>query len=121
EKPTVLQPVEVPATYLNEIATLNSEFDDISGQHEITRGNTPSQVTSGTAISFLQEQDDTKLAYQVAGIERNKAKMGRHYLKYAERYWQDGRTVKIVGQDGAFESQLWQKNAMQGNTDVIIQ
>lgn len=121
EKPTVLQPVEVPATYLNEIATLNAEFDDISGQHEITRGNTPSQVTSGTAISFLQEQDDTKLAYQVAGIERNKAKMGRHYLKYAERYWQDGRTVKIVGQDGAFESQLWQKNAMQGNTDVIIQ
>lgn len=119
--PTPLPAVEAPATMQVELDRLNSDFDDISGQHEITRGNTPSQVTSGTAIAYLQEQDDTKLAYQVAGIERATAKLGKHYLKYAAKYWQDGRTVKIVGRDGAFESEVWQKNTMEGNTDVIVQ
>lgn len=112
---------DVPASYPMEIDRLTAEFDDISGQHEITRGNTPSQVTSGTAISFLQEQDESKLHYQVAGIERATAKYGRHYLKFAVVYWQDGRLVKIVGKDGDFEAKHWQTNAMEGNTDVIVQ
>lgn len=119
--PTVIPASEVPQSMQVELDRLTSDFDDISGQHEITRGNTPSQVTSGTAIAYLQEQDDTKLSYQVAGIERATAKVGSHYLKYAESYWEDDRAIKIVGSDNAFESQVWKRNAMKGNTDVVVQ
>lgn len=121
QMPTILPPAEVPSTMQIELDRLISDFDDISGQHEITRGNTPSQVTSGTAISFLQEQDDTKLSYQVASIEHAIAKLGRHYLKYAAEHWDEQRLVRIVGRDGTFEALHWQRNVLRGNTDVRVQ
>ena len=121
EKPTVMPPAEIPQTMPVLLDRLTSDFDDISGQHEITRGNTPSQVTSGTAISFLQEQDDSKLAYQVAGIEHAVQKLGRHYLKYVQKYWDDERLLRIVGSDGTFEAMHWKGSDLRGNTDVRVQ
>lgn len=119
--PSLVPGIEVPGSMGNELDRLASDFDDISGQHEITRGNTPAQVTSGTAISFLQEQDDSKLAYQVAGIEHAVQRLGTHYLKYAVNYWNDTRLVRVVGSDGDFEAKHWRGSDLRGNTDVRIQ
>lgn len=121
DRPTVIPGVEVPASMHMELDRLNSDFDDISGQHEITRGNTPSQVTSGTAISFLQEQDDSKLTYQVAGIENNIQKLGKHYLKFVSNYWEGPRVVRVVGKDQDFEAKHWKGSDLRGNTDVRVQ
>lgn len=122
EKPTVLPGVEVPSSMHAEVQSLAAEFDDISGQHEITRGNTPnSQITSGTAIAFLQEQDDTKLAYQVAGIEHCVQKLGTHYLKYAAKYWNEERLIRVVGKNSDFEARSWRGSDLRGNTDVRVQ
>jgi hypothetical protein len=119
--PTEMRAAEVPQSMHIELDRLSSDFDDISGQHEITRGNTPSQVTSGTAISFLQEQDDSKLSYQVASIEGCMQKLGTHYLKYVASYWTDERLVKIVGRDNDYEAKRWRGADLRGNTDVRIQ
>lgn len=119
--PTPFPGVEVPQSMQQELDRLTSDFDDISGQHEISRGNTPAQVTSGTAIAFLQEQDDTKLAYQVFSIEHCMQRMGTHYLKYVAKYWDDARLVRITGKDSNFESLMWKGNDLKGNTDVKIQ
>jgi hypothetical protein len=119
--PTPIPGVEVPQSMHQELDRLNSDFDDISGQHEISRGNTPSQVTSGTAISFLQEQDDTKLAYQFASIERSIQRLGTHYLKLVAKYWDEERLVKVVGRDNDFEVKHWKGSDLKGNTDVRVQ
>lgn len=121
EKPDILPGVEIPQTMSMELDRLNSDFDDISGQHEITRGNTPAQVTSGTAIAFLQEQDDSKLAYQVASIEAAVEKLGKHYLRYVATYWGDERLIRIVGKDNNFEAIQWKGSDLRGNTDVRVQ
>lgn len=119
--PVPMPAAEVPATMPMELDRLSSDFDDISGQHEISRGNTPAQVTSGTAISFLQEQDDTKLSYQVASIEYAIQTLGRHYLKLVAKYWETERLIKVVGKDNYVQSLLWKGNDLRGNTDVIVQ
>lgn len=121
EKPSILPAVDVPVSYVNELTQLTQEFDDISGQHEISRGTTPSQVTSGTAIAFLQEQDDTKLHDQVASIEHAMEKLGTHYLKYVSTYWSDDRVVKVTGNNNSFEAMHWKKGSLKGNTDVKVQ
>lgn len=120
-KPEAMQGVEVPASFSNELDRLAQDFDDISGQHEISRGNTPPQVTSGTAIAFLQEQDDTMLSYQVASIEHCIERLGRHYLKFVLTYWDEARMIKITGKDGAFEVRHWKGSDLRGNTDVQVQ
>lgn len=121
EKPQILPAVEVPNSYVNELTQLTQEFDDISGQHEISRGGTPSGITSGTAIAFLQEQDDTKLADQVASIEAAMEKLGNHYLKYVTTYWSDDRIIKVTGNNNSFEAMHWKKGSLKGNTDVKVQ
>lgn len=119
--PIPLPAMEIPATMPAELDRLNSDWDDISGQHEITRGNTPSQVTSGTAISFLQEQDDTKLSSQVASIEHAIERLGGHHLKLVSKYWNQPRIVKVVGKDNTVEAMAWQGSDLKGNTDVVVQ
>lgn len=122
EKPEVLPGAEVPMSFVTEIQQLQVEFDDISGQHEISRGGTPnSAISSGTAIAFLQEQDDAKLNYQVSSIENAQEMLGKHYLTFASSYWDNNRLVRITGKDNAFEALHWKKGMLKGNTDVKIQ
>jgi hypothetical protein len=121
DKPTVIAGVEVPASMHNELDRLNEDFDDISGQHEVSRGEAPTSITSGTAISYLQEQDDANLTYQVASIEYAIELLGKHYLKYVTRYWDEERLIKITGKDNDFEAKKWKGSDLRGNTDVKIQ
>lgn len=119
--PTELRASEVPSSFYQELDQLRNEFDDLSGQHEISDGQTPSGVTSGTAISFLQEQDDTGLTYQVAGIEHAVQLLGTHYLRYVTSYWGDERIIRVAGRNNTYESIHWKKSASKGNTDVKVQ
>jgi hypothetical protein len=122
EKPEVMQGVEVPASFVTELQQLAQEFDDISGQHEISRGETSlSSLTSGTAIAYLQEQDDAKLNYQVSSIENACELLGKHYLHMASSYWSDSRLVRITGKNSSFEALHWKRGMLKGNTDVKIQ
>lgn len=122
EKPELIPGAEVPASFTNEMEQLSAEFDDISGQHEISRGQTSlSSLTSGTAIAYLQEQDDSKLNYQVASIENACELMGKHYLTFAGTYWTDDRLVKTSGKNNAYEALHWKRGMLRGNTDVAIQ
>lgn len=119
--PTPINGVEAPQTFDREIQTLTQEFDDISGQHEISRGGAPADVKSGTAISFLAEQDDTKLSYKIASISFGMQLIGKHHLCYISKYWDSDRLVKISGRDNQYEALSWKQNALRGNTDVRIQ
>lgn len=119
--PQVMPVPEVPATMGIELDRLTSDFDDISGQHEITRGNTPAQVTSGTAIAFLQEQDDSKLSHQVGTIEYCMETVGRHYLKFISNYWTEERLVRVTGVENYLEARRWKGSDLRGNTDVRVQ
>ena len=108
--------------YVFELETrLHADLDDMAGQHEITRGENPSQVTAATALSYLQEQDDTKLAFAVASIEESIAKLGKHRLKLISQFWTTPRLVKIVGKDNILEVQNWQASDLRGNTDVRVE
>lgn len=122
DMPTEMKGSEVPVSFIQEIEKLQQEFDDVSGQHEISRGQTSlSSLTSGTAIAYLQEQDDAKLNYQVASIENACEKLGAHYLILASHYWDDERLIKTTGRNNTFEALHWKKGMLKGNTDVKIQ
>lgn len=118
------KPLELPQmpAYVSELEQrLHDDLDDISGQHEVSRGQNPSQVTAATALAYLQEQDDTKLAYPIASIEYAIAKLGRHYLKLFAQFITTPRMVKVVGRDAEYEVQQWSANDLRGNTDVRVE
>jgi hypothetical protein len=101
---------------------LQSDLDDMSGQHEISRGGTPnSQLTAATAISFLQEQDDSILSPTIDAQERAIRKIGCQYLALAEQFWTTERAIKIIGEDGYFDAQVFMGGAIRGNRDVRVE
>jgi hypothetical protein len=120
-KPEPLPMQNMPAYVIQELSQLLADFEDISGQHDVSRGQTPPGVTAATAISFLQEQDETMLSPSFASIEEAFEKIGYQTLCHVKQYWDTDRYVKVVGTDGQFNVMTFQGSDLRSNTDIRIE
>jgi hypothetical protein len=119
--PTPLQLTALPNYVLQEVQQLQQDMDDLVGQHEVSRGQNPSQVTAATALSFLKEQDDTVIAGVIQSLESALEEMGRQTLGLAVQFWDSERMVRTVGADGTFDAQLYQASAIKKNQDIRVE
>jgi hypothetical protein len=119
--PQPLQLQNLPSYVLQELDRIQSDMDDISGQHEVSKGNVPPGVTAATAISYLQEQDDTKLSHTIESVEEGLEKIAAHTLSHVVQYWDVPRMVKVVGTDGAFDTLMLKNSDLRGNTDIRME
>jgi len=111
----------IPEYVLLEIDRLLQDFEDISGQHQVSKGQVPPGVTAATAISFLQEQDESMLSTTFQSIEEGFEKIGYQTLCYVKQYWDTPRTVKVVGRDNQFNVIAFQGTDLRDNTDIRIE
>lgn len=118
-QPIPLQPL--PQYVLEEQDRIKEDMNDISGQHEVSQGSAPPGVTAATAISYLQEQDDTKLAYSFTSIEECVEKVAHQTLCYVQQYWDTPRKIKIAGDDGSFDVMAFEGADIRGNTDIRVE
>lgn len=84
---------------------------DIAHQHEVSRGHTPPNVRSGTAIQTLKEMDDTASVIPIRSIERASQQMGRHILHIVREMWDSPRFIYVLGETGDIET----RSFVQGN------
>lgn len=118
-KPEYLTPPPMGTEIYKNIEILNSELEFVSGQHETSHGQTPTGVTSGTAIGYLQEQDDTKLAPSIANFIACKQKYMRYLLKMIQKNYDLERTVRVAGENKKVET-LHFKGSDLTSVDVRI-
>lgn len=121
---TAPQPIPLtplPQYVIEELNRNIQDMSDISGQHEISKGQTPPGVTAATAISFLQEQDDTMLAQTIASMEAGIEKIGRHMLAHVNAFWTAERKVRVMGDNGVYETFVLSQKSLKGNTDLKIE
>lgn len=111
----------LPNYVLEEQDRIRSDMDEISGQHEVSRGQTPSGVTAATAISYLQEQDDSQLSYSYDSIEDAIEKVAHSTLCHVKQYWNTPRKIKITGADGSFDVKAFEGSDLRDNTDIRIE
>lgn len=119
--PQMIAPPPLPNYVQEQPGLVLQDMDDVSGQHEISRGQNPGQVTAATAISYLQEQDDTMLAWAIASLEGGMARIGRHLLEHVVQFWGQERLVKTAGEDSGFDAMQLSGGMLRGNTDVRVQ
>lgn len=118
--PTPLPLQNIPAYVLQDLDRTQQDINDISSQHEVSHGGAPPGVEAATAIAYLQEQDDTVLSLTIRSLERAHERVGRHLLSHAGTYWDAERTVKIMGKENWFESFVFKKSDLRGNTDFRV-
>lgn len=112
---------EIPSYVLQEQDRIIADMDEISGQHEVSRGQTPTGVTAATAISYLQEQEETKLSATYDSLEEMMEKIACLTLNYIRDYWDVPRIIKTVGVDGSFDAMVFKGSDLANNTDIRIE
>lgn len=107
-KPGYQMPVPIPAQPIpqfvtDELRILKQDFEDISGQHAVSRGQTQGGVVAATAINYLQEQDDTMNYTAYSSGEFFVEKIGKQSLAIVADMWDIPRIVRTIGTDRSFD------------------
>jgi hypothetical protein len=111
----------LPSYVAEELNRIYSDMADISGQHEVSQGSVPPGVTAATAISFLQEQDESLISSFYDSLEESIEKTAHQTLTYVRDYWDVPRLVRIVGIDGTFDAQTFKGSQLHDNTDIRVE
>jgi hypothetical protein len=118
-QPLPLSPL--PQYYLDQQDRVLNDWIDISGEREVSRGNTPPGVTSGTAISYLQEASNQYLTPQFQSIEAGIEKIAVQTIELFVQYVDIPRKIRTVGADGAFDTMLLKGADIASGTDVRVE
>lgn len=120
----VPQPInvsQIPGHYFDELNRIIQDIEDISGQHEVSRGTAPTGVTAATAISFLQEQDDNLMTTTYQNVEMGVEKLAKQVLSLCVQYWDTPRAIKVTGSSNSFDTHILRGADIKNGTDVRIE
>ena len=118
-EPMPLQPL--PAYVSQELDRSVADMEDISAQHQVSKGNVPSGVTAATAISYLQERDDSVLTHTYNSVEQGFEKLAKQMLALVVQYWDVPHIVKVTGTDGAFDAMSLKGTDVERGTDIRME
>lgn len=116
--PVPIQPL--PSYVLQEVDRLQADFEDISGQHQVSRGESGG-VTAATAINYLQERDDAYLTTIFSSIEAAVEKVAKQSIALFIQYVQQPRLIKTVGTDGAFDAAVLSGADIASGNDIRVE
>jgi len=121
QPPVWMTPQEIPATLLQQVEALYNEFVQISGVSEMSRtSQTPSAVSSGTALEILKEQDDTRLSLTSEHIRNAIRVLGQVWIRMYKQFAVAPRIARVVGENiGDVCTIIW-KNSDLTSDDVIV-
>lgn len=115
QAPTPIPLQSLPSYVLEEQDRIKADMDELSGNFELT--DFPG-LTAATAISYVQEQAESSLAYTFDSIEEAIEKIGYMSLNYVQQFWDTQRKIKITGSDGTFDVATFEGSDLRNNTDV---
>lgn len=118
-QPLPLSPL--PQYYLDQQDRILNDWIDISGEREVSRGSTPPGVTSGTAISYLQEASNQYLTPQYQSIEQGYEKIASQTIQLFQQYVDLPRKIRTIGADGAFDTMMLQGADITNGTDIRVE
>lgn len=121
QAPQPIPLIPLPQYVLDEQDRILADMDEISGQHEVSRGQAPPGVTAATAISYLQEMDESNLSHTFDSLEESIEKLAFMSLNYVHQYWDVPRIIKVVGIDGSFNAMTFKGSDLHDNTDIRIE
>ncbi len=116
--PVPIQPL--PNYVIQEIQQLQSDFEDISGQHQVSRGESGG-LTAATAIAYLGERDDAYLTTIFHSIEAGVQRMAKQSLGLFVQYVDEARLIKITGSDGSFDAMMLSGADIASGTDIRVE
>jgi hypothetical protein len=121
DAPKPLQVQDMPSYVMSELDRMMIDWNDISGQHDVSKGQAPPGVTAATAISYLQERDESTMSPTFDSVEEGLEKVARMTLSYVHDYWDVKRMVRTTGPNGSFDVVAFAGSDLGSNLDIRIE
>lgn len=121
EYPQAIPLPQIPAYVEQMQDRFLQDVEDISGQHQVSKGNAPAGVTAGTAIQFLQEADNSYMATTHSSIEDAMKKVAHQTIALAIEFYDSARLIKYVGRDGQVNAKYLSQADIKSGTDIRIE
>ena len=121
QAPTPLPLTPLPQYYVDQQDRILSDMEDVSGQHQVSKGSAPSGLTAGTAITALQERDDAYLTTTFNSVERAYEKIGQQTIGLFVEYVDIPRAIKVGGAEASFDTLLLKGGDLQNSTDFRVE
>lgn len=121
QKPEPFPLASMPPYIMEEGQNILTDIEDISGQHQVSKGNVPPGVTAATAISYLQEKDDSYLTPTYQSLEAGCQKIAKQTLSLVVQFWDVPRLVKVAGEDNQFDTLLLTGADIKNGCDIRVE
>lgn len=119
--PQPMPMASLPPYFMEEQQAILTDIEDISGQHQVSKGNVPPGVTAATAISYLQEKDDSYMVSTSQSFEAMCEKIAKQTLVLVVQFWDIPRLVKVGGSDSQFDTLTLAGSDIATGTDIRIE
>lgn len=120
-RPTAVPVQEVPQTFWNLMDRLKQEADNISGQHDVSRSQSPGADTAASAIATLQESDNNFLYSMLNSVELVNSQTAKWTISNIVQFWDEPRMVKVVGDDGTYDVKELKGSDLRHGTDIRME
>ena len=119
--PEFLNPGTIPAELENEEEHLLDELNNLCCVSDITINNKiPNNVNSGSALSLLIAQDESRLSLTAEHIRNAIQKIGNCIVRLYKQYATTKRLNKILDDNGTLELFYW-TNSDLNSDDIILE
>lgn len=119
-EPSYLKTPAMPTTLISDEENTEALFITLSGVSEMSRNSyNPKNVTSGVALTLLQDQDDARLSLNYENIYDTRIKIAKHTLRILKNMASMPMMCKYVDMKGKVESFYWDKSNIN-STDIYI-
>ena len=88
-------PPSMPMYVSEAIMRLQRDIEVVSGVHDVTRGQNPGGIESGSAIMALQEAAQTRIRMKVKIYEYALGELGQEWLERIKQFWKFDRLVPV--------------------------
>lgn len=106
--PQILEYPAPPAIVESEQQGLEAQMEYTAGVSQMmVYGNTPTGVTSGTAIENLQQIDNTRMSLTADNIRDGVVQMAKIWLKLYKSYAAGYRVLRITGNEESGSVAVW--------------
>lgn len=90
------QPPSIPAYVQQTVEMLKRDIEIVSGVFDITRGERPTSITSGTAISQLTQSAQSRIKLKMKYLETALAELGSMWVNRIIQYWKLPRQLRVM-------------------------
>jgi len=122
QRPLYEAPPSMPDWWIRQPAMLESAMDDVLSVHAISRGDAPTGVESGIALSILAENDDTPVGSLARNLGDCWGRAASMVLKLYEANVRESRdaTITATGPGAIPEVVRWNGGDLAGQTTVVV-